>query len=122
MVKYNSILWVFFLTLLFGCSDELKNEDELFPEDQDQKSIGIEANTTQNLVVKTLDRSGGMKYQGADQATHSSENVAYGEQTWFAVAGPDTHATGEQKEEEQYYQNQFAKTMAAFLGFNFNTG
>jgi hypothetical protein len=54
--------------------------------------------------------------------THSADKVAYGEEIWFAVAGPDTNATGEQKVEGQYFQNQFAKTMAAFLGFDFNTG
>lgn len=51
-------------------------------------------------------KSHGQKVPGADQI-------------WFAVLGPDTPARGEMKGESQYYQNQLAKTMAAFLGLNF---
>jgi hypothetical protein len=35
---------------------------------------------------------------------------------WFAVIGPDTPAFGEMKIKCKYYQNQVAKTIAAFLG------
>lgn len=42
-------------------------------------------------------------------------------QTWFAVIGPDTEAMGEMKTAGQLYQNQFANTMAALLGINFNS-
>jgi Uncharacterized proteins of the AP superfamily len=52
-------------------------------------------------------RSHGSKYKGADQI-------------WFAVMGPDTPAMGEIKEPGQYYQNQLAKTAAAFLGVEFS--
>jgi hypothetical protein len=35
---------------------------------------------------------------------------------WFAVIGPDTPAFGEMKFKSKYYQEQVAKTIAAFLG------
>jgi hypothetical protein len=35
---------------------------------------------------------------------------------WFAVVGPDTPAFGEMKTKTKMYQNQVAKTLAAFLG------
>lgn len=35
---------------------------------------------------------------------------------WFAVIGPDTPAFGEMKTKTKMYQNQVAKTLAAFLG------
>ncbi|NRF40813.1 alkaline phosphatase family protein [Pedobacter foliorum] len=46
--------------------------------------------------------------------THSNE-------TWFAVIGPDTPAKGEMNTEGQIYQDQFAQTLAYFLGFKFTT-
>ncbi|WP_321332384.1 sulfatase-like hydrolase/transferase [uncultured Bacteroides sp.] len=51
--------------------------------------------------------------------SHGTE-TANSNQTWFAVMGPDTPALGEMTS-GQYYNNQFAKTMAALLGFNFET-
>src|SRR5690606_32773898 len=38
---------------------------------------------------------------------------------WFAVIGPDTPAFGEMKIKATTYQNQVAKTIAAFLGLNY---
>jgi len=38
---------------------------------------------------------------------------------WMAVIGPDTPALGEVKDVSQYYQNQVAKTAAAFLGIEY---
>ena len=38
---------------------------------------------------------------------------------WLAVIGPDTPATGEQKNSAQHYQNQVAKTAAALLGVDY---
>jgi hypothetical protein len=40
-------------------------------------------------------------------------------QIWFAVIGPDTPALGEMNNNAQYYQNQVAKTVAAFLGVDY---
>lgn len=51
-------------------------------------------------------RSHGDEIQGASQI-------------WFAVMGPDTPPTGEQKSAGQIYQNQVAKTAAAFLGVEY---
>ena len=51
--------------------------------------------------------------------SHGSE-TAHSDQTWFAVIGPDTPATGEISS-GQYYNNQYAKTMAALLGFDYIT-
>ena len=41
-------------------------------------------------------------------------------QTWFAVIGPDTEPLGEVRTAGQFYQNQIAKTIAAFLDVNYN--
>jgi hypothetical protein len=38
---------------------------------------------------------------------------------WFAVMGPDTPAFGEMKIKSKTYQNQVAKTIAAFLGLTY---
>ena len=38
---------------------------------------------------------------------------------WFAVIGPDTPAFGEMKVRSRTYQNQVAKTVAAFLGLDY---
>lgn len=38
---------------------------------------------------------------------------------WFAVIGPDTPAFGEMKMRSKTYQNQVAKTIAAFLGLDY---
>jgi hypothetical protein len=43
-------------------------------------------------------------------------DIAGAGQIWFAVLGPDTPALGEVKTPMQLYQNQAAKTAAAFLG------
>lgn len=47
------------------------------------------------------------------------QKVAHADEIWFAVLGPDTAPTGEMKGDSQYYQNQVAKTLAAFLGLSF---
>jgi hypothetical protein len=40
-------------------------------------------------------------------------------QIWFAVLGPDSPAFGEMKTSVKHFQKQMAKTIAAFLGLNF---
>ncbi len=42
------------------------------------------------------------------------------DQIWIAILGPDTPALGEVKKEQQLYQNQVAKTLAALLGFDYS--
>ena len=49
--------------------------------------------------------------------SHGSK-TAHSDQTWFAVIGPDTPSKGEMTD-GQYYNNQYAKTMAALLGFDY---
>lgn len=46
-------------------------------------------------------------------------NIEGSEEIWFAVLGPDTPAAGIMKESMQLYQNQIAKTVARFLGLNY---
>jgi len=46
--------------------------------------------------------------------SHGSKMIN-SDQIWMAVLGPDTPPTGEVKKPEQIYQNQVAKTLAAFL-------
>lgn len=60
--------------------------------------------------------------RGNDQEMwkHHGSETPNSSQTWFAVIGPDTPPLGEIKE-GQYYNNQFAKTWADLLGFNFVT-
>ena len=48
-------------------------------------------------------------------------NLEFANETWFAVTGPDTKPLGELKSSGQIFQNQYAKTIAAFLGLNFPT-
>lgn len=50
---------------------------------------------------------------------HGSE-VDGSDQIWIAVIGPDTEAKGEVKEVMQLYQNQIAKTAAAFFGLDYS--
>lgn len=54
-----------------------------------------------------------------DQWTSHGSGAAHSDEIWFAVMGPDTKPLGEIKNSMQLYQNQFAKTIAAFLGLNF---
>lgn len=46
-------------------------------------------------------------------------DVKNSEQTWFAVIGPDTQASGEIKTQTITYHKQLAQTMAQLLGFDF---
>lgn len=54
-----------------------------------------------------------------DQWRHHGANVDGAEEVWFAVIGPDTPADGEMRGSQQFYQNQIASTIAAFLGLDF---
>lgn len=50
--------------------------------------------------------------------THG-QKIADAGQIWFAVLSPVTSAKGEIKENIQLYQQQFAQTIAALLGYTF---
>jgi hypothetical protein len=47
------------------------------------------------------------------------DEIPGADQIWLAILGPDTPALGEQKKAGQLYQNQVAKTAAAFLGIEY---
>jgi len=55
-----------------------------------------------------------------DNWTHHNSKTPGSDQVWFAVMGPYTKPLGE-IQNQQVYQYQYAKTMAALLGVNFIT-
>jgi Sulfatase len=67
-------------------------------------------------LIITCDHGRG---DNAEEWKHHGQKIPVANQIWFAVLGPDTRATGEVKGETQLYQNQVAKTMAAFLGLDY---
>jgi hypothetical protein len=56
-----------------------------------------------------------------DQWRHHGASIDGAEEVWLAVIGPDTSADGEMKGSQQFYQDQIAATIAAFLGLNFSS-
>ena len=54
--------------------------------------------------------------------TSHGQRIRDAAQIWMAVIGPDTPAKGELTTQQNLFQNQIAKTMAAFLGHNFENG
>ena len=52
---------------------------------------------------------------------HHGIKIEGSDQIWIAVFGPDTENLGEVKKQGQRYQNQVAKTVAAFLGLEYQT-
>ncbi|MFD1820571.1 alkaline phosphatase family protein [Pseudarcicella hirudinis] len=69
--------------------------------------------------IITSDHGRGIKPKS--KWTDHGYKTAYSDQIWFATMGPDTKALGEIKTSEQLYQNQIAKTLAAFLGFDYKS-
>lgn len=67
-------------------------------------------------LVLTCDHGRG---DNAEDWKHHGQKIPVADQIWFAVLGPDTPPVGEMKGESQFYQNQIAKTFAAFLGLNY---
>lgn len=67
-------------------------------------------------VILTCDHGRG---PGLEDWKHHGQKIAEADQIWFAILGPDTQNMGEVKGETQYYQNQLAKTIAAFLGLDY---
>lgn len=70
--------------------------------------------------VITTDHGRGDKIKS--QWTSHGQKIADCYQIWLAVLGPDTPALGEVKSEGQLFQNQIAKTVAKFLGYDFDNG
>lgn len=70
-------------------------------------------------LIITTDHGRG---KGAKRAWKSHGRLSAGSsQMWFAVIGPDTPALGEMKTDNQYFQKQIAKTVAAFLGLDYTS-
>jgi len=70
-------------------------------------------NNTTFFIVPDHGRGAGSEWTDHGSRTpHSSE-------TWFMVMGPDTKALGEMKTKEQIFQTQYAKTISALLGFDY---
>lgn len=51
--------------------------------------------------------------------TDHGRDVQHSNETWFMAVGPDTPASGEVKNHEQIYEDQFAQTIASLLGFHY---
>ncbi|MEO8962556.1 MAG: hypothetical protein ABI325_11785 [Ginsengibacter sp.] len=56
--------------------------------------------------------------EGPQWTSHGS-GTPHSNETWFMVMGPDTKPLGEMKAKEQVFQTQYAKTIAALLGFDY---
>jgi bisphosphoglycerate-independent phosphoglycerate mutase (AlkP superfamily) len=69
-------------------------------------------------MILTCDHGRG---NNAEDWKHHGQKIKEADQIWMAVIGPDTSAKGEIKGDCQYYQNQVAKTLAAFLGLDYKT-
>jgi hypothetical protein len=54
-----------------------------------------------------------------EEWTSHNNKVLDSHEMWFAVMGPGIPASGELKTEMQVYQEQFAKTFARIMGYNF---
>lgn len=72
---------------------------------------------TTTLII-TTDHGRGTEPRNAWEG-HGTD-VEGSDQIWFAVIGPDTAPLGEIRAQGQYYQDQFARTAAAFLGLDYD--
>lgn len=72
----------------------------------------------QTTIIITEDHGRGY----GDNWRHHYNTVEHSNEIFFAVLGPDTKPLGEIKTKGQLYQNQFAQTIAAFLGLKFENG
>jgi hypothetical protein len=71
-------------------------------------------------LIITVDHGRG--FHDKDAWRHHGSKVPNTDQIWIAIMGPDTPSSGEVKSSGQLYQNQIAKTLAMFLGLNFENG
>lgn len=69
-------------------------------------------------MIITVDHGRG---NNAEDWKHHGQKIPIADQIWMAVIGPDSKPMGEVKGEYQLYQNQVAKTLARFLGENYET-
>ncbi len=75
-----------------------------------QSTPGYKNKTT---MIITIDHGRGI---GHEEWKSHGIKIPRADETWFAVIGPDTPATGELKTPGQYYTNQLAASLAALLG------
>jgi hypothetical protein len=54
-----------------------------------------------------------------EEWTSHGSDIADAHEIWFAVMGPGIEAKGEIKKDSQYYQQQFAQTIARLLGYTY---
>ena len=71
----------------------------------------------QTTILITCDHGRGI---APDKWKDHGTKAAGSDQTWFAIIGPDTPAMGE-VHSGQFYNNQYAKTLAALLGLNYTS-
>lgn len=71
-------------------------------------------NTT---IIITTDHGRGDKVK-AEWTSHGAK-IEGASEIWFAIMGPEIKAKGEMKNAGQWYQKQFAQTIAKQLGFTF---
>jgi len=71
-----------------------------------------------NKTTLLITSDHGRGLNAVDWKSHG-QKIPVADQIWFAVLGPDTPPLGEMRGGSQYYQNQLAKTLAAFLGLNY---
>lgn len=82
-------------------------------------------NTLQNMpqyrdkttLIVTCDHGRGDEVK--DEWKDHGQKTKGSNQIWLAAMGPDTQASGEQKQPGQLYQKQIATTLASLLGFTF---
>jgi hypothetical protein len=67
----------------------------------------------ETTILITVDHGRGVGNPGWQ--SHGREKKG-SDQTWFAIIGPDTPALGEIQRSGQYYNNQFAQTIAELTG------
>ena len=79
------------------------------------QSIPQYRNKTTLLITADHGRGDSVKRQWRDHG----EKIPEASGIWIAAIGPDTKATGEQRDAGQLYQRQMAATIAALLGIQF---
>ena len=89
-----------------GMIGDIWNLVQSMPEYKDKTTLLVTCDHGRGDKIKSQWRDHGQKVDDASQI-------------WFAVIGPDTSPLGEIKA-GQFYQKQFATTIAALLGFKFN--
>jgi hypothetical protein len=75
--------------------------------------------SNKTTLIISCDHGRGAGQEKGDRWTDHGKGTPNSNQTWFAVIGPDTPATGEMNTPNKTYHKQFAQTIALLLGLNF---